>query len=143
VSPDPASYRLTTGVRRDVSYSQYASRQLVTWTFHSQPGDQALPLLVARYGARLDAYGRTPAGRPCPLTVGLEATPGSPKPVAGSVGLRVSYDDGATWHAVRVAEGRATFTPSASARFVSLRATGRDQAGNTVDQTVIRAFGVK
>ena len=57
--------------------------------------------------------------------------------------MDVSYDDGRTWTAAPVtAQGQSW---SAAVRhpargFVSLRARASDAAGNTVEQTVIRAY---
>lgn len=60
--------------------------------------------------------------------------------------IEVSYDDGAHWKAMPVKRrGRQwvaeLFHPS-SAEFVSLRSSARDYAGNSVEQTVIRAYGL-
>jgi hypothetical protein len=61
--------------------------------------------------------------------------------------LEVSYDDGATWRAVRLQRSGSGWSgrldAPASAEYVSVRATARDTAGNSVSQTVQRAFGVR
>ena len=70
---------------------------------------------------------------------------------AGTVGkptMEFSYDDGATWQPAVVVQGAlgqwsAKFTAPAAAHFVSLRAGVRDSEGNSISQTVIRAFGVR
>ncbi|MFI9552872.1 hypothetical protein [Nonomuraea endophytica] len=58
----------------------------------------------------------------------------------------MSVDDGATWRGVPVrAEGRgwsARVPNPRTAGFVSLRATSADTSGNTVTQTVHRAYAV-
>jgi hypothetical protein len=62
----------------------------------------------------------------------------------GSVGLELSYDDGRTWHtATRDGHGNFRLDAPGKASYVSLRASARDSAGNSVRQTVIRAFGVR
>ncbi|MEV4757671.1 hypothetical protein AB0J86_21515 [Micromonospora sp. NPDC049559] len=54
--------------------------------------------------------------------------------------VEASYDDGATWNRVPVRDGAARVRHPAGAGFVSLRATAADGAGNTVRQTVVRAY---
>jgi hypothetical protein len=50
-----------------------------------------------------------------------------------------SFDDGATWTPVS-----GVIPPGGKAGgFVSLRVTARDSDGNTVDQTVLRAYRLK
>ena len=61
--------------------------------------------------------------------------------------LDVSYDDGATWqpsHVVRLGHhGLALLWHPTTAGFVSLRTSARDAAGNTVTQTVLRAYQIR
>jgi hypothetical protein len=56
----------------------------------------------------------------------------------------VSYDDGKTWLeplSSRVGDhGVAFLRPPAGEGFVSLKASAADAAGNTVEQTLIRAY---
>jgi hypothetical protein len=60
------------------------------------------------------------------------------------LGVEVSYDDGASWVATRlrrtgdgwVAQVRHPTKPG----FVSLRATAKDRNGNSVSQTLVRAY---
>ena len=62
--------------------------------------------------------------------------------------VQVSYDDGATWRPtplVTAVNGKSytILTHPKGAKFVSLKASAADANGNTVDQTVIRAFSLK
>ncbi|MFJ5218354.1 hypothetical protein ACIP98_26990, partial [Streptomyces sp. NPDC088354] len=60
------------------------------------------------------------------------------------VTVEFSYDDGRTWRKATCGhDGRFALSAPKQARFVSLRATARDSAGNTVTQSVIRAFGLR
>ena len=56
--------------------------------------------------------------------------------------VELSYDDGKTWQQVSGHDGRFRLSAPKKASFVSLRASARDSAGNTVNQTVIRAAGL-
>jgi hypothetical protein len=148
LSPAPGTYRLSVRAHRDVNFSAYATEQRIDWTFSSQhtATQQNLPLLAVRYQATLDPYGRARAGKPCTVNIWLEANSAPQQKSATTTAVRASYDDGKTWQQVQVVtrdgQTRAIFTPPRSAKFVSLRATAHDQAGNSVDQTVIRAFGL-
>ncbi|ROP42657.1 hypothetical protein [Saccharothrix texasensis] len=61
--------------------------------------------------------------------------------------VQVSFDDGTTWRpAPLVKVGQrwlAAVVHPAGAKFVSLKARARDAAGNAVDQTIIRAYGLR
>ena len=66
--------------------------------------------------------------------------------------MSASYDDGKTWTRPRAAasHGGGNFSAtinqpplSATSGFVSLRVAARDQAGNSVTQTIIRAYGLR
>ena len=148
LSSRPGTYRLSVRAHRDVTFSRYATDQRIDWTFSSQhtATQQNLPLLAVRYQTTLDPYGRARAGRPCVVNIWLEANSAPQQTSATTTAVRASYDDGKTWQQIQVvtADGqtRAILAPPRAAKFVSLRATARDQAGNSVDQTVIRAFGL-
>ncbi|MEV7080937.1 hypothetical protein AB0N88_20775 [Streptomyces sp. NPDC093516] len=61
--------------------------------------------------------------------------------------LEVSYDDGAPGTAPRCGAPPTAGSPRLDAprttRFVTLRAAARDRHGNSVRQSVVRAFGLK
>jgi hypothetical protein len=116
----------------------------VAWTFR-EPGSAApvapLPLLVVRAGgAGLDDQGRAPAGCAYPLVLTVQHQPGAAAPKLASLRVAASFDDGATWRPVPVSGGRALVGHPARAGFVSLRISATDAAGNSVEQTVIRAY---
>ncbi|KUN18807.1 peptidase [Streptomyces antibioticus] len=150
VAPDTLPYRLVQDTARDLPGRPYATRTHTEWAFRSErAGDtalQPLPLVQVDYSVATDLSGK--AGRRTELTV----TPSHLAGVAGSrflsVALDVSYDDGATWHRAdpRRASGegvRFRLDAPARARFVTLRASARDDAGDAVTQTVVRAFGLR
>jgi hypothetical protein len=110
-----------------------------------------VPLLQLDYDVATDLAGDV---RPGPQRIGLAAS-FPPGVVDGgrvtAPALQVSYDDGATWTDVPVqaiADQRfaATYTqPEASATsgYVSLRVEATDGDGNSVDQTLIRAYRLR
>ncbi|WP_329530478.1 S8 family serine peptidase [Streptomyces sp. NBC_01450] len=145
-------YRLTVDAHQDASVSPYASKTSTEWGFRSaasQSADEAepLPLVQLDYAVGLDDGGR--ARRIADLTV-TSSFPGGVT-TGGRIGrptLQLSYDEGATWHTARLtADGhggwRTSLQAPAHARTVSLRASADDSAGDSVRQTVMRAFGLR
>ncbi|WP_211349101.1 S8 family serine peptidase [Micromonospora pisi] len=150
VGPDPVTLRLVTETAQDGAVLPYSTRTRTEWGFTSAPaaegGTATLPLIQVDYQVTTDASGR--AGRRAELTV----APVRLGAVAGSAGIRgvtveLSYDDGVTWQATslsRTTDGwRTSLRAPASATFASVRTTARDGQGNTVSQTVVRAFGIR
>ncbi|WP_236060168.1 S8 family serine peptidase [Actinacidiphila acididurans] len=153
----PLPYRLVVANQRDASYSPYSSSTTTQWKFTSAAPTVSgrrdlLPLLQIGLDVRTDdagfvsrdsTFGVTVQQR-APVAVGLvdvtvagAGTPGAPR-------VEVSYDDGTTWTPLTVdAHGHYRFNAPRAAAFASLRLSASDSAGNTVDQTIIRAVGLR
>lgn len=114
-SPQRLGYRVVVRTAQEPGAWPYSTSTTTTWSFRSAATDTVLPLVQLEYAVSGDKLTATANG--------------------ASVHLKVSYDDGAHW-------ANQSSRPPRSARFASIRATATDRAGNTVDQTVIRAFGV-
>ncbi|MCI4066307.1 S8 family serine peptidase [Micromonospora sp. R77] len=123
------------------------------WTFRSAKPtvDEPvlLPLLQLDYRIDTDLTGSVKAGGQQKIglvAVHVDGVTGAGKPAGGT--LSVSYDDGATWRPVTLAtDGTGAWSamlkhPSA-AGFVSLKATAWDDAGNKVEQEIIRAYRIR
>lgn len=106
-----------------------------------------LPMLFASYDVPLDALNRAPAGRSFSFDLAVAGQPYAPAPRLRSVGLEVSYDDGATWRpaSLRGSGGdyRATVQHPKTASFVSLRLRAEDRSGNVLTQEVTRAYRLR
>ncbi|MFE4546591.1 S8 family serine peptidase [Streptomyces sp. NPDC056785] len=150
VPTNPLPYRIVVEGKRDLPGRPYSTRTRTEWGFTSGTTDYTvlspLPLIQLDYAVATDLSGR--ASRHSTLTV----TPSHLKGATGAasvrtVGLEVSYDDGATWHRTTPrhsgTDWKASLDAPSKARFASLRTTARDTHGNSVSQTVIRAFGLK
>jgi hypothetical protein len=78
------------------------------------------------------------------VPVVVEGQPGSAAAANRQLTVEVSYDDGATWRPVPVTRvpggGMAVLHHPTAAGFVSLRAVATDTAGNTVEETILRAY---
>jgi hypothetical protein len=120
-----AAYRLTLSTARGGDDWIYGTRTETEWTFRSaKPG--TLPLLQISYAAPVSLDG-TATRRAHRLRV---AVPG-----ASRTSVEYSTNVGATWK--QLASG---WIPAGTGT-VSLRVTASDRAGNSVRQTVIRAYG--
>jgi hypothetical protein len=147
VPMDDAAYRLTAAVKRNQPWWPLATGMNATWTFNSrfsQGGTSALPLLTARFDPKLDLRNTAPGGRMFSFGATVHRPDAAPSVVAFAV--KVSYDDGKTWQPATVTRDgtrwKVTVTHPA-AGYVSLRAEAKDADGNTVDQTVLRAYQLR
>ncbi|MFE9614011.1 S8 family serine peptidase [Streptomyces sp. NPDC006012] len=141
-------YRLVVENSRDATVSRYSPSTRTEWTFTSKapaPDTQAvLPLLQLDYAVPTDGADR--ASRQAGLAVTALHLPGATG--AGRVDrltVDVSYDDGHRWQRLRERNdgGHYALDAPRGAGFVSLRVSAGDTAGNTVTQTVSRAFGLR
>ncbi|MGN9841011.1 S8 family peptidase [Nonomuraea sp. H19] len=164
-------YRLTDTFHSPHPLQQYAKDVETAWTFRSKRPSGGLTgtnqgLCVAwfalnkivpcepvrrlnlRYDVPLDLDNRVRAGTAHPITVtGYHSSYDRPDARVTRLKLWVTFDDGAHWTPVRVsASGRATITSPSLAQTtgaVGIRAQATDAEGNTVEQTVHRAYGLK
>ncbi|MBE8517051.1 S8 family serine peptidase [Amycolatopsis sp. H6(2020)] len=147
----PATYRLDLSVRRDSPEWLFGTSTQTSWTFRSarSASPALLPLLQLDYAVDADSGNRLPAGRRARIGLTARFQDGMAAPDVRSVKAWASYDDGKTWRAVDVKRAgkfyEATIDhPSLGATnsYVALRVQATDNAGNAVDQTVLRAYGL-
>ena len=152
VPAGPGTFRLELDSRFEQPWWRYSTRVSSAWTFHSAGDDgdgERLPLLLADYDVPgADALSTVPADRPIRIDVGLRHQVGTPDVAIGEVALDVSFDDGESWTPARLrgADGRyrATVDPGGEpGGAVTLRLTATDAAGGRLEQTVVRAFGLR
>ncbi|MFF4729382.1 S8 family serine peptidase [Streptomyces mirabilis] len=140
-----SSYRLVVDAQRTADWAAYSTGTHTEWSFASAHTDQqtALGLLSVDYDVTgLNLLNSAEAGHTSKL--GLSVRNQSGGVTASSLKAWVSYDDGTSWKEVKVKNGKAELKhPKKGAGFVSLRVRAADRDGNIVDQTVVRAFGLK
>ncbi|MFF4130598.1 S8 family serine peptidase [Streptomyces mirabilis] len=149
VSPGAADYRLDLTTSRVDDEWAFATRTDTSWSFRSATTATATPLSLLQldYDVPVDAYNAVRAGRTHTIGLAVRAQDGQPAPQGVSLRVEVSYDDGRHWGGAAV-QGRghnafrATVTrPSGHGdAYVTLRVTARDRLGNSVRQTVQRAY---
>ena len=150
--PIPATagtYTLHVTAARSVPWSVLATGEDVSWTFKDQGvGTQykPLPLLVVRASGRLDDQASAPAGQAFPLDLLVQHQPGAASPAVCDLAVQVSFDDGVTWKSTptwhSADRGGAVIRQPTGPAFASLRITARDVDGDSVTQTVIRAYRI-
>ncbi|MEV2243010.1 S8 family serine peptidase [Streptomyces sp. NPDC049970] len=149
------AYRLVIDSARDEATWKTSTRTHTEWNFLSgalpEGTEQAdIPLLQLDYDVDTDLAGDVRAGRP--VEVGVES--GTQAWLDGAVkadkaSLSVSYDEGGTWSAVELRKGASgkwtakLRTPARGASSVSLKAHTEGPGGLSVDQEIIKAFGLK
>ncbi|WP_166353651.1 S8 family serine peptidase [Phytoactinopolyspora limicola] len=149
VAPEPAEYRLEVSFRRPDSDAVLSKDVSAVWVFTSERESEAtaLPMSAVRFVPDVDEYNRLPAGRPALVPVHVDALPGAGLIRRGDLHVDVSFDDGRTWEKAPVTGARpdrwrALVRPRQGAEFVSLRVQATDADGNTMEQTVLRAYAL-
>jgi hypothetical protein len=168
--PEAATYRLDWTTSGELPVSSSNSSTQTEWTFHSGPDDAAapisssslcepdesracsfLPLLFVRYDLALNEKQQARAGGPFDIkfTVAHQQNQAAPAGVGATVS--VSYDDGKTWTEAQTPKGLGgnQFSTTidhpelaSTTGFVSLRVKAHDGSGNSVEQTIIRAYAL-
>ncbi|GGN10368.1 subtilisin family serine protease [Actinoplanes campanulatus] len=147
-------YHLVLDASRPAEQWRLSTRTHTEWDFVSSSNDsdnfEPMALLQMEYRLDTDLHGDLRAG-------GTQKIRVKPIPQAGggpgtgtvtSVGLEVSYDDGATWQraALRKDGGWWASTlklPRRPGGFLSVRASGATDAGFSINQEIIRAYGLR
>lgn len=120
------------------------------WTFWSDTtGGSAwvrLPIWSVSFRPGLDAANTARAGVRFTMPATVAAQPGSTAAGLRTVTVQYSVNDGATWTNATVTGSGGTrwvtVTHPRITGFVSLRATASDYAGNSVVQTILRAYKI-
>ncbi len=147
-----AQYRLVADVERDPARWHTSVKTHTEWTFWSeyQYKQEPLPFIQLDYNVDTDLAGNARAGQSTELELSASHILGATKDIGKIEGasLQVSFDEGKTWEA-------ATLTPKGEGwvaniqhphkpgTFVSLKASAWDDAGNRIDQEIIKAYGLK
>lgn len=146
-----SDYRIVVSAERGAPH-QLSTRVHAEWTFRSGTvlggAPHRLPLSTVRIAPDLDMNNSAPAGQAFTFPVLVEAQPDSAAGPVRALDLEVSFDDGASWQAVQSVRQKGdghfsvTMRHPATPGYVSLRAGATDANGNTVKQTIIRAYRI-
>jgi subtilisin family serine protease len=147
LAPEKRPYRLVADTAGNPELTPYSTSTHTEWTFTSgEEENEPLPLAQLDYGVDVDAAGRAKRNSVFavkPVVLGSSAR----QDAVVSVGLEVSYDDGASWQRLQLKENKGNWetrlhAPPRSGH-VSLRVTANQRNGGGISQTIIRAFGLR
>ncbi|SNY53536.1 S8 family serine peptidase [Paractinoplanes atraurantiacus] len=142
-----AAYRMTATAKRTAPY-ELSTAVTSTWTFRSGSTTTAtpLPLLTVRMSPALNLGNSAPRARQFAVPLTFESQPGAKPGLITAVTAQISYDDGKTWKNATVQGQGASRTAwvrhPLKAGFASLRVSAHTTTGNTVEQTIIRAYRI-
>lgn len=148
VPPEDAEYRVVVRTTRPRDVFDVTTAVDAEWTFRSAHVDDetVVPMEVSavRFSPKLDAANSAPAGRPYLVPVALQHNGTGQLDRPSRLKVEVSYDEGRTWRRADVLLNLvAVLHHPSGAESVSLRATATDRGGNTVTQTVLRAYKLR
>ncbi|RAS71266.1 subtilase family protein [Lentzea atacamensis] len=129
-------YQLTLNAARDTPALSKNVR--TTWEF-SGAASGRLPLLEVDHTLPVDLRNSWKAGAPMPVKFTASRQSGAGKATIRELRAYASFDDGVNWVPVK------SIVPPGGAPggYVSLRVVAEDTDGNTVDQTVVRAYRLR
>ncbi|MFC8428422.1 S8 family serine peptidase [Streptomyces sp. NPDC057253] len=140
---EDTTYRLSLDNSRDPAVYPAGTRVHAEWTFRSAKTPEGefatVPLSTVRFSPKLTLASTAKAGKrfEVPFTVQGGAAGQRPTKLA----FQVSYDEGKTWLPAKSVGGtHLSLKHPAKAGSVSLRAELTDRAGNTLTQTIERAY---
>ncbi|MDX3355164.1 S8 family serine peptidase [Streptomyces sp. ME01-24h] len=144
-----AEYRLDLTTARTSDDWRFATGTRTSWTFRSGTAAQptALPLLQLDYAVPVDARNAVGPARRYELGLNVRMQDGMAAPGGVTVRVETSYDDGRTWTKAATSRKGGGFTATVERpsrvhgdAYVTLRVTATDAAGDSVRQTVDRAY---
>ncbi|WP_329374742.1 S8 family serine peptidase [Streptomyces sp. NBC_01483] len=143
VPAEDSAYKLTLDTSQDPAIAPVSTRIKAEWTFRSgkKPEDawSALPLSVVRYFPELTLASTAKAGKKFEVPFRVEGAAAGQRPK--KLAFEVSYDNGTTWQPAQAVGGtHLSLQHPAKAGSVSLRAKLTDRQGNTLVQTIERAY---
>ncbi|OLB73294.1 MAG: hypothetical protein AUI14_26785 [Actinobacteria bacterium 13_2_20CM_2_71_6] len=150
---DTGRYTLALTANRSVPWSALATQVGTAWTFTSGPSTkdgELLSLPTVKVSGDFDGSVRAKGGARFTLDVRTATQGGAPRSKVTSTSVQFSDDDGKTWQPVQCSENedgvwRVSLTNPLAGHgtgFVSLRVKAANALGNTIEQTVIRAYGL-
>lgn len=151
VGAEPAEYRIELDVARNANWWTMSTATSTAWTVQSAPeaGEtEVLPLLRADLKPKVDLLNRA-SGAAHHVDIDVSHQPGAAEAAITSTRLWISTDDGESWREASVQRHgkdglRAVISQlPADAEFVSVRVEVADAAGNTLEQEITRAYGLR
>jgi subtilisin family serine protease len=150
LAPEAADFTVTTTANRP-TYSDFSTKETATWKFRSAATDPdegaLLPVWNARFYPQVDNRNRNHEKGVGLVPMRLTSDPESGTGRIRDVAVKVSTDDGKSWRkAALLPAGDDTYLVLVplpkGAKFVSFQASAKDDRGNSVEQSIIRAYAL-
>lgn len=144
-----AEYRMDLTTARTSDDWRFGTSTRTSWTFRSDTAAHTalLPMLQVDYTVPVDVRNAVGPQRRHTLGLNVRMQDGMAAPRGVTLKVETSYDDGRTWTPATTARKGSGFTATVEQptqvhgdAYVTLRVTAKDAAGNTVRQTVDRAY---
>ncbi len=146
-------YRVVHDASRPASVFRLSTSTHTEWTFRSDTEDsdyfEDFSVLQLDYDLETNLRGDIKGGKPHEIAVrSVPSHDGTPVPgKVTQVTLAVSYDDGHTWRKVALTRThgwwRGSLRAPAKRGFVSVRASAQTGGGYSIEQEIIRAYGLR
>ncbi|MBB5954319.1 subtilisin family serine protease [Saccharothrix tamanrassetensis] len=152
--PGNIRYTLEASVQLEPGTYPWSNTSHSRWTFTSLPpgpdgGTTRPDVLVLDYQPQLELDGKAIAGRPLTFDIRPTLLESRGTPTLREFTFEVSADNGTTWRPVpttvvgQVRRGTVPATSLPPGGALSVRAVAADTAGNRIEQTTTRMFGVR
>ncbi|ONI89675.1 hypothetical protein ALI22I_14325 [Saccharothrix sp. ALI-22-I] len=137
---EPGRYELSLNATRSAPQLELSSDVSSTWGFTSAAtAEGKLPLLQVDYDIPLDIRNSARAGVPLPVRFTVARQAGAGTATVRELKAFASFDQGATWVPFKSVVPRG----GKPGGYVSLRVVASDTEGNTIDQTVLKAYRLR
>ena len=148
VPAEEAEYRAVITTTRPRDVFDVSTAVDAEWTFRSGhvSDTEVVPLAasVVRFAPKLDAANSAKAGQPFLIPVSSQQNGTGAVSRPRTLSVDVSYDEGKTWREADVLLNLVALVHHPKgAESVSLRTSATDRDGNTVKQTIIRAYKLR
>ncbi|HEX6357921.1 S8 family peptidase [Actinophytocola sp.] len=145
VPDQDSSYRVVADARQADATWSLSTVVTAEWNFRSSAAGEgkALPMLTTRFDPAVDVRNRAPGNRRFSFPAFVERQDGPAR--ITSLSVDVSYDDGATWQPADVRRDHDHWKVTVrhpQSGYASLRARTSDVDGNTLEQTIVRAYQI-
>lgn len=146
---DSGRYTLSLKQQHDGAITPLATKSAAVWEFESKPTGEwsAVDVSAVAFGAEGVSNGYAKAGQEQKFTLDYRPQAGAKDTALKKLSFKVSYDDGKTWKNVDIAldgdKASGTLRHPAGAKFVSIKASATDDAGNKVTHSTVRSYGLK
>lgn len=131
---------------RDVEWTNLGIASEGYWEFDVEPDDEILDVSVVEFDVDGIQHGYVDGNEPLDFSLEFATQAGADERECVDMTFEISFDDGETWETVDIDRNGNQATASVEApdeaEFVSVAFTAEDDAGQTVEHSTIRSFGL-